>query len=625
MPHVNTNPPPKGGGAAFKSVPGRLTPKKLGHDKLPNPPGPDTLKKEAKKEYDRVKTELAKAKKDTAKYKSIIDTLAGRIKKIHDAIKQMDTKYGAVNTKDLAAVKKDLKEAKKDSKKIAKALKEIKSGKYPKSYRVALHKLALHTDYDKVMKTGVGVVQFTYDVFGKKEKLKTIKWNFSSPESSLKHLVTEISDVKAYANFAKKAKPRKYTVVDLSSNPISQYRDIHKEISTFKKLTVPKPSAAAVAGGGANVTYNSHVVLLADGKYLTAESSGVVQMKVKIPEDRSKLLVLDSTAKRPKGGPKYGSDDSWMQFLNYTGRRFLQASSKEDKGLVYRYTYFNKRWQDWGIRKENANSKITIKRPKTLPKGYVYLGDTAERDYKASGLAVIFKDHSNIFQKPVTQNSDPAFPGYLGIWNTSFTGSSENSEILGAKCPHGFTKMGDVIFGETNKNKKHNHEITTHFRCIHNKYVAQRKQWWDASSYIWRPAPIARALQGIVLNTDVAISFPLAYDHDFQLMKVHHTFSDPSKWGWTTQPFLNEKFFHDFSYWADKNQVRGRVGGHFGERQFLFYKADDLKYRGPIKNGDSVIILKRKDHKFLRVHGPDVMADESDIKKATHFTIMTVK
>lgn len=615
LPHVTVSPPAAGAGV-FGSVPGRVTPKSLGQEKLPNLPGPGSVKQEASKLYDKVKVQLAKAVKDTAKLKSIVDTLTGRIKKIDAAIKQMDTKYGVKNAKTLAAVKKHLNEAEKDVKKIDKALKDIKAGKLPKSYRVALHKSDIQTDYKKISKSGVGIIQFTYDVFGKRKKLKSIKWDFKNPTASVNHLVAEISDAKSYAKLLKKASARKYTV-DVKSNPINQYRDIHKQIKTSKKIQIPKATAKLVADSHLNLTYNSHIVLVSeDGKYLTARGTGAVDASAKIPLESSKLLVLDYKGKRLKGGPKYGSNDSFMQFLNYNGR-YVQATDKEDTGLLYKYAKYQQKWGSYQMRRNSSSSYISISRP-MIPKGWVYLGDTAYRGLNPfPGTGVIFKKNGAAFKKPSS---------FTSLWSTKNTAAKQDVVIAtAASCPSGTAKMGDVGFRHWGPSRQGgDHEIIDSFRCLNTKYVTRHKNWWDAAFYIWRNVDKPKVKSGIVINVNTATASPLAFGHKLWMMRANGGHKGPSKWGWKTEPFLNEKFFDDFSYWAQKKQVRGRKGGPEKDRQFLFYKSDNPKFQGPVKIGDSVYIANRGTGEYLRLNGSDVMAD-ADVHKASKFTIFQVK
>ena len=128
-----------------------------------------------------------------------------------------------------------------------------------------------------------------------------------------------------------------------------------------------------------------------------------------------------------------------------------------------------------------------------------------------------------------------------------------------------------------------------------------------------------------VLNKDASIKFPLAFGHRLWAMHALPSSRHPRTWSdgsW----FLNARFFEDFSYYAEKNQVRarpGKTGKGVKEWRFQIMNAANVKDRGRMGNGGKIKLRSIATGKYVRTNGRTVIANAS-AKDATVFTVQSI-
>ena len=358
------------------------------------------------------------------------------------------------------------------------------------------------------------------------------------------------------------------------------------------------------------IVLNDTLLFNAHGAYLSADRTGVVQMDGLKPQSRHGLTILDAKAGTPHRKPlTYGGS---YTFRTFTARRFLQAWAGADHGKIYRYVGNRYVWDDAGM---GIKRNMEISRPKTPDKSWVFLGDLAYgHRSRFPYLGVVFKDDKNIFRRPVD---------YWGFWDPK-SPPAHRMNMAQFKCPGGWVPMGVFAFREWGpyEDKSDVHQG----RCIRNTYAEYVKgSWWDATYAVWREKNKHRGKYMTVLNKDASIKFPLAFGHRLWAMQALPTSRHPKTWSdgsW----FLNKRFFDDFSYYAEKNQVRARVGKTnkgVKEWRFQILNAANAKDRGRMGSGGKIKLRSLSTGKYIKTAGPTVMAT-AGFNDATVFTVTSV-
>jgi len=351
------------------------------------------------------------------------------------------------------------------------------------------------------------------------------------------------------------------------------------------------------------IVLNDTLLFNAHGAYLSADRTGVVQMHGLKPQSRHGLTILDAKAGAPHRKPlTYGGS---YTFRTFTARRFLQAWAGEDHGKIYRYVGNRRVWDDYGM---GIKRNMEISRPVVPDKSWVFLGDLAYgHRARFPHLGVVFKDDKNIFRKP---------NDYWGMWDPK---PGHYMKVAQYKCPGGWVPMGVFVYRawDPSKDKSDVHQG----RCIRNWYAEFLKgSWWDATYAVWREKSKGKYLT--VLNKDASIKYPLAFGHRLWAMKSLPTSGHPRDWS-DGEWFLNKRFFDDFSYYAEKNQVRSRVGKTtkgVKEWRFQVLNAANVKDRGRMGSGGKIKLRSLSTGKYIKTNGRAVMANVG-FKDATVFTV----
>jgi len=355
---------------------------------------------------------------------------------------------------------------------------------------------------------------------------------------------------------------------------------------------------AAIDLAGTTVNFGDRVILKSGGKYMGADFAG----RVTLTTDTNKASVFE--VHDPAGGDQGRRAVNLLKdqvALRIAGsHRWLSASNTADDGLIYQ---FQRLIEVYNFNKDRdgqngGTNNVLIMGPKSVPTGWVYLGDAVfrYRELAARELdnikTIIFKDHPAAFSK-------------ISRWEKVWTRENDSRDYVGRAKKSGAYNafIGGMFFGPGGSKQ----------RMMHGKY-ANRGAPKHSAKFLKLAAPqwTSRGQRyhhgGVFLVYNAAALTRIADNVALPLLWV-------AKWGnpidydkgWDSKSdvpyglpdFLNEQFMKDFSYFAQPNQLRARPGAEGGKRPanrafsaLAFYNSDIKNWadESPVANGARVKI-----------------------------------